>query len=140
MRRPSVVLDTNVIVSAHLKNEGFERFVLDLALAKKIQLFLSTEILEEYEDVLARPAFKLDPHRVSASLKWIEKAAIVVFPGKKVQAAKDPDDDKFLECAAEAQADYLVTGNKRHFPEQWRQTRILNAREFLQEITPDLQR
>lgn len=140
MLRPSVVLDTNVIVSAHLKEQGFERFVLDLALARKLQLFLSAEILEEYEGVLRRPAFKLKPDKVAASLRLIEKAALMVRPGKKITAAKDADDNKFLECAEEAQADYLVTGNKRHFPQHWQRTRIVNTRELLQEITPDLQR
>jgi len=64
----------------------------------------------------------------------------MICPQKKITAAKDPDDNKFLECAAEAQADYLVTGNKKHFPKQWQQTRIVNTRELLQEITADLQR
>jgi putative PIN family toxin of toxin-antitoxin system len=140
MPRPSVVLDTNVIVLAHLKEEGLERFVLDLALARKLQLFLSEEILGEYEGVLARAAFKLSPAKVAASLRLIEKAATMVYPEKRITAAKDPDDNKFLECAAESQADYLVTGNKKHFPKQWQQTRIVNTRELLQEITTDLQR
>ncbi len=140
MPRPSVILDTNVIVSAHLKEEGFERFVLDLALARKLQLFLSAEILEEYKGVLARPAFKLSPAKVAASLRLIEKAAIMVHPEQRTKAARDPDDNKFLECAGEARADYLVTGNKKHFPRQWQRTRIVNAREFLQAITPELRR
>ncbi|HEY2114156.1 MAG TPA: putative toxin-antitoxin system toxin component, PIN family [Candidatus Angelobacter sp.] len=140
MPRPSVVLDTNVIISAHLKEEGLERFVLDLALARKLQLFLSEEILGEYEGVLARAAFKLSPAKVAASLRLIEKVATMVYPEKRITAAKDPDDNKFLECAAESQADYLVTGNKKHFPKQWQQTRIVNTRELLQEITTDLQR
>ncbi len=140
MPRSSVVLDTNVIVSAHLKEEGLERFVLDLALARKLQLFLSDEILGEYEGVLARAAFKLSPDKVAVSMRLLEKAATMVYPQKKITAAKDPDDNKFLECAAESQAEYLVTGNKKHFPKQWRQTRIVNTRELLQEITTDLQR
>src|SRR5215831_9596980 len=140
MPHPSVVLDTNVIVSAHLKEEGLERFVLDLALAGKLRLFLSNEILEEYEGMLARATFKLSPAKVAASLRLLEKVATMIYPQKKITAAKDPDDNKFLECAAEAQADYLVTGNKKHFPSQWLQTRIVNARELLQEITADLQR
>jgi putative PIN family toxin of toxin-antitoxin system len=123
-----------------LKEEGLERFVLDLALARKLQFFLSDEILKEYEGVLARAAFKLRPAKVAASLRLLEKAATMVYPQKKITAARDPDDNKFLECAAEAQADYLVTGNKKHFPKQWRQTRIVNSRELLQEITADLQR
>jgi uncharacterized protein len=73
-------------------------------------------------------------------LRLIEESAILVHPPKKISAAKDPDDNKFLECAAEGQADYLVTGNKKHFPKQWQQIRIVNARELLQEITSDLQR
>jgi uncharacterized protein len=140
MPGPSVVLDTNVIVSAHLKQEGLERFVLDLALARKLQLFLSEEILQEYEGVLARPSFEFNLNKIAASLRLIEKAAIMVHPQKRVKAAKDPDDNKFLECAAEVQAEYVVTGNKKHFPNQWQHTRIVNARELLQEITPDLQR
>jgi putative PIN family toxin of toxin-antitoxin system len=140
MPHPSVVLDTNVIVSAHLKEDGLERFALDLALARKLQLFLSAEVLEEYEGVLTRPIFKLNSDKVAASLRLIAKAAIMVHPEKRAKAAKDPDDNKFLECAAEAQADYLVTGNKKHFPQRWQHTRIVNARELLQEITPDLQR
>src|SRR6476646_2762961 len=124
MPRPSVVLDTNVIVSAHLKEEGLERFVLDLALARKLQLFLSDEILEEYAGVLARAAFKLSPAQVAASLRLLEKAATMIDPQKKITAAKDPDDKKCLECAAQAQAEYLVTGNKKHFPREWRQTKI----------------
>ena len=140
MPRSSVVLDTNVIVSAHLKEEGLERFVLNLALARKLRLFLSDEILGEYEGVLARAAFKLSPAKVAASLRLLEKAATMVYPQKRITAAKDPDDNKFLECAAEAQADYLVTGNKKHFPKQWQPARIVNTRELLQEITTDLQR
>ena len=139
MHPPGVVLDTNVIVSAHLKEEGLERFVLDLALARKLHWFISSEILEEYKGVLARPAFKLTPVKVAASVRLIEKAARLIQPEKRIKAARDPD-DKFLECAAEAQADYLVTGNKKHFPKQWQHTRVVNARELLQEITTDLQR
>jgi putative PIN family toxin of toxin-antitoxin system len=57
MLRPSVVLDTNVIVSAHLRADGLERFALDLALDRRIQLFYSEPILAEYEAVLSRAKF-----------------------------------------------------------------------------------
>jgi putative PIN family toxin of toxin-antitoxin system len=57
MRNVRVVLDTNVIVSAHLNGDGFERHVLDLVLAGKLHLVVSPQILEEYEGVLCRPKF-----------------------------------------------------------------------------------
>jgi predicted nucleic acid-binding protein len=43
----------------------------------------------------------------------------------------DPDDDAFLECAQAAQADYLVTGNLKHFPSSWGSTRVVTARWLL---------
>jgi predicted nucleic acid-binding protein len=48
-----------------------------------------------------------------------------------VLAASDPDDNRFLECAEAARAHYLVTGNIRHFPEVWEETRIVTPREFI---------
>jgi hypothetical protein len=39
-----------------------------------------------------------------------------------------------------ARADFLVTGNNRHFPKQWRQTAVVNARELLEWIMPELRR
>jgi putative PIN family toxin of toxin-antitoxin system len=140
MPKPRAVLDTNVVVSAHLRNDGLERFVLDLALTGKIQLFVSDPILEEYRNVLTRPKFRIDPVKAAASLHLIEEASTKIRPLKQVKAARDPDDNKFLECALGAQADYLVTGNKKHFPKRCGQTLIVNAKEFLQQITPDLRR
>lgn len=58
------VLDTNIVVSAHLNPDGLERRALRLGLARKIQLYLSNEIFAEYEEVLNRDKFGID------SRKW----------------------------------------------------------------------
>jgi predicted nucleic acid-binding protein len=55
----------------------------------------------------------------------------VVSPAVNVTAACDTDDSQFLECAEAAQANYLVTANIRHFPEVWKETRIVTPREFI---------
>lgn len=138
MPRPSVVLDTNVVVSAHLKHDGLERFVLDLAIAGAIRLCISHEILEEYSGVLRRTRFGISPDLVANSLMLVRNAAKFVRPKQTLSVASDADDNKFLECAAESGADYLVTGNKRHFPKAWRGTRVVSARELLEEIIPTL--
>ena len=135
-----VVLDTNVIVSAHLNSEGYERHVLDLALAGKLQLAVSEIILAEYEGVLRRPRFGLTARQVNRSLRVMRAAARIVTPRRKLNISRDPDDDPFLECAEAAKADYLVTGNKRHFPKEWRQTVVVNARELLEWVVPELRR
>jgi len=135
-----VVLDTNVVVSAHLNSEGYERHVLDLGLAGKLQLFVSDAILTEYEGVLRRGRFRLSPRQVSRSIRLLRGAARIVTPHRELTITPDPADNRFLECTDAAKADYLVTGNKRHFPKQWRQTLVVNARELLECIIPDLRR
>ena len=140
MGRLRVVLDTNVVVSAHLNSEGYERSVLDLALSGKLQIVVSEVILREYESVLRRPKFRLNPLQVSRSLRLLRSAARVVAPCRQLGVARDPGDNRFLECVEAAKADYLVTGNQRHFPKQWRQTLVVNARELLEWTIPEMQR
>ncbi len=56
-----------------------------------------------------------------------------------VRISPDPDDDKFIACAAAGKADFLVTGNKRHFPpNQPSGSRIVNAGELMEIITLEL--
>ena len=45
-----------------------------------------------------------------------------------IRVCADPDDEIFLERALAAKADYLVTGNTKHFPASWLDTRILTPR------------
>src|SRR5438552_6630322 len=112
-----VVLDTNVVVSAHIQPLGPPARILLAALAKEFELYVSSDILAEYDEVLRRPKFKIEPDVVNAFLKAATTTAIRVTHTTRIQAARDPDDDKFLECAFEAEADYLVTGNLKDYPE-----------------------
>jgi putative PIN family toxin of toxin-antitoxin system len=131
MAPPRIVLDTNVVVSAHLNPDGFEHLVLRLTLASLLRLCLSKEILTEYDAVLRREKFGIDPAMVAESLKLIRKAGVLVRPKRRLSVSSDPEDNRFLECAATAHADYLVTGNKRHFPKAWGKTAVVNAKELV---------
>jgi putative PIN family toxin of toxin-antitoxin system len=133
-----VVLDTNVIVSAHLQEEGLEATVFLLALSRRIMLCISEPILTEYAGVLRRKKFSLDPHRITRTLEEIRSAGRRVQLKDTLTVCPDPEDNRFLECAAAAGADYLVTGNKCHFRTHWGKTRVVNAREFLEITGPEL--
>ena len=52
-------------------------------------------------------------------------------PGITHRISTHEPDNRFLECAEAAAADFLVTGNTRHFPKSWKTTKIVNARQFL---------
>jgi putative PIN family toxin of toxin-antitoxin system len=133
-----IVLDTNVIVSAHLHEAGLEATVFLLALSRRIIFCVSEPILAEYAGVLRRRKFALDPHRVIRSLEQIRSAGRSVRPKRTLTACPDPEDNRFLECAEAGGADYLITGNKRHFPTHWGKIRMVNAREFLEITGPEL--
>jgi putative PIN family toxin of toxin-antitoxin system len=100
MKRIRVVVDTNVVVSAYLSDEGYERYVLDLVLAGKLDLGVSAAILAEYEGVLRRKKFGISASKVRGSMRLMRKAARLVSPRVSVCAATAPEDNKFLECAS----------------------------------------
>ncbi len=133
-----VVLDTNVVVSAALRPDGLQRTLLLLSITKPGTLYVSEDVLAEYREVLARPELAIRRSTQLALLDLIGKRARLVKPARRITAAKDPDDDIFLECADAARADYLVTGNTRDFPAQWKRTKIVTSREFFEIIGPGL--
>ena len=127
-----VVLDTNVIVSG-LNFPGNERLVLELALRGRFELYLSTFILEEAAGVLERK-FDWDPERSAQALRALGSAGTVIYPRRLPEVIGGGHaDNRILECAVEASADYLVTGDRRHLLplEEHQGARILNAPRFL---------
>lgn len=131
-----VVYDTNVIVSAALKPGSLPASLVALAMAKTVRLFLSPAILEEYEAVLKRPKFRLDRKAIEIFLRDLRNAAVMVRPSQRVTRAPDEPDNRFLECALEAHANCLVTGNKKHFPfSEFEGTKIVSPAEFAQRVS-----
>lgn len=133
-----LVIDTNVVVSAALKPEGLQRTVLLLAMTKPVRWYVSDPIVSEYATVLARPELKIRKSLQQQFLQLIKNHAHLVTPSRLGLVASDPQDNMFIECADRARADYLVTGNQRHFPKFWKNTKIITSREFLSVIAPHL--
>jgi putative PIN family toxin of toxin-antitoxin system len=133
---PSAVYDTNVVVSAALYADSLPASLVALAIAGQVRLFLSPPILEEYTEVLQRPKFQFDTRKVNRLLRDLSHAATMVTPDRHLSASPDESDNRFLECAQASGADYLVTGNKRHFPfPAYEGTVIVNPAEFAQIVS-----
>jgi putative PIN family toxin of toxin-antitoxin system len=133
-----LVIDTNVLVSAVLKPDGLQRTVFLLATTKPARWYVSGPIMEEYAAVLARPELKIRKSLRLQFIQLIKNHTHSVTPSRLTQLTTDPDDNIFLECADAARADYLVTGNQRHFPRFWKKTKIIDSREFLDIVAPHL--
>lgn len=133
-----LVIDTNIVVSAALKPDGLQRTVMVLALTKPARWYVSEAILAEYRDVLARPELKIRKGLRLQLLQLIKNRTHAVRPTRALHVTPDVDDNKFLECADAARADYLVTGNQRHFPTFWKRTKVITARELVAIVAPHL--
>jgi putative PIN family toxin of toxin-antitoxin system len=105
-------------------------------LNRKVQLHVSEPILAEYEHVLLYPRLKFSPQEVDRFMALIRRASVLVRPARLVSESTHDTDNRFLECAEAAGADFLVTGNRRHFPKRWKKTQVVNARELLGMVGP----
>jgi predicted nucleic acid-binding protein len=96
-------------------------------------------MLEEYAAVLATPKFAFRPGEIAAVLAMFRHQGELYHPTASPAASVDPGDTKFLQCAEAARADYVVTGNQRHFPESADGvTSIVSAGELLDRITREI--
>ena len=127
-----VVLDTNVLVSAMISPFGNESLVLRAVQLSKIVPCLTEKVMEEYRGVLARPKFSFARDEIEGLLGLLQAKGLTFKAPAVKGASPDPKDDDFIACALAAEAAFLVTGNKRHFPAlSCGETQIVSARELL---------
>lgn len=112
------VIDTNVLVSAIITSnlQSPTLRVVEAMLVKKITPLYDDEIIREYSEVLHRAKFGFDDKVINSYLEAIMREGIA---SKRVTSAKhfpDPKDIVFYEVALSKDDAYLVTGNKKHFP------------------------
>ena len=111
------VIDTNVLVSSFIsKNTNSPTVRIIKAIIEGIFTpVYSDDILSEYEEVLGRGRFKLDPAAISILIQRIKEIGEAVSPVVSEEDFPDPDDKVFF-CTALAGDAQLVTGNIKHYP------------------------
>jgi putative PIN family toxin of toxin-antitoxin system len=132
-----VVLDANLYVSALLKPRSKPAQILQLVYDRKVQLLLSSKILSEVKTVLLYPKLQRlhqrSEEQVDDLLRKLAKIAILT-PGELALDVvhSDPTDNKYIECATEGEADFVVSGD-RHLTDlkAFRGISILSPTAFL---------
>ena len=128
-----VVLDTNVLVAGLLNPYGPPGRIVQMLAAGKLALLFDARILNEYRQVLARPKFPFRPDEIEALLQQAYTTGEPVAPGLLAVPLPDAGDEPFLEVAITAGAEYLVTGNARHFPVRHRhRVRVVSPAKFIE--------
>ncbi len=133
------VIDTNVLVSGLLSPAGNEALIVLAIHQGFVRPCLSEAIIAEYAAVLARPKFAFPPEEIEAVLAMLQSKGELFRSEESLVVSPDPADTKFLHCAQAARADFIVTGNKRDFPDgPYGPTRVVSAGELLDRITLEM--
>jgi len=127
-----VVLDTNILVSGLLSETGPPGALVSLLPENLFVACYDARILAEYREVLRRPHLAIAPDKVEQLLSDLEEEGEFVVGHPLPERLPDSSDEPFLEVAVAAGADYLVTGNLRHFPSYLRHgVAVVSPRAFL---------
>ncbi len=111
-----LVIDTNTLVSAFFW-EGNEAELLRKIEQGEAKIYITSKILKEVEEVIKRPKFDqvmknagLIPNQIMQ--KIVSLSHLVIAPKLNIKVCRDEKDNKFLECAVNAKADYIVSGDE----------------------------
>lgn len=128
-----VVLDSNILVSALLLPASPSRRSLDKALDEG-KILLSSSTFEELTEVLSRPKFRryiIEEER-TLFLALLLQVAVFVEPQERINACRDPRDNKFLELAIGGKATFIISGDKDLLTlDPFRGVRIVSPAKFL---------
>lgn len=138
MKTIRVVIDTNILVSALRSSEGASYRLLSIIDSSALKVCISTTLLAEYEDILKRTDnnFGLTNSDIDDILDYICKISVhqqVFYLWRPF--LKDSNDDMILELAVAANADYIITYNKKDFSgiENF-SLKVLSPKELLRKI------
>jgi len=107
-----VLIDTNVLVSAILKDKDPETVILFIASRPDIEWIVSPQILEEFKEVLSRKKFDLPEHVRKAWFTALDSLTFLIDSDISTEFPRDQKDAKFLATAIASDADYFITGDK----------------------------
>jgi uncharacterized protein len=106
-----VVFDTNIYISAFITPGGRGEAAYLKAVNREVELFTSVPILTELAGKL-RGKFHWEDDHIKAAVRHVAAVAAVVKPVERLAVLADEPDNRILECAREAHAELIVTGDR----------------------------
>jgi putative PIN family toxin of toxin-antitoxin system len=126
----NVVLDTNVIVSALMSTNGTPAKILSLMLTGKIKILYDTRIVYEYIEVLSKKKFGFNMEIINGMIDYFRNNGEYINAEPLKIKFTDETDKKFYEVYKTGKAQYLVTGNLKHYPNE---KSIVTPRKFMEQ-------
>ena len=130
------VIHTNILVSGLIRKQGLPGQVLRYLRDGDFTIIYSVPIMVEMVEVLSRPQFRHKYQVVSddiaALINLVRLRGEMVSPSRKIDACRDPKDNRFLEAAIEGNAHLIVSGDKDLLDlDEFETIQIVSTAEFL---------
>ena len=112
-KKLNIVLDTNILLVS-IPRQSKYHIIYKILIEKKYNLFITNDILKEYEEILHRKYYPETVEEIITSLFNLSNVFLVnpYFNWNLIE--NDPDDNKFVDCAVAGNVDYIIT-NDNHF-------------------------
>jgi putative PIN family toxin of toxin-antitoxin system len=125
-----IVIDTNVLISGVFFG-GYPRKILSAIVHGQLRASATTDIVDEYVEIVHEMIGRKQGHlNINLLSPLIDKMEIIE-PVTHLKICRDPDDDKFLGCAKDANALYIVSGDKDLLVlEKLEKIQIVTAKDF----------
>ena len=107
-----VLIDTNILISALLRDGLPESVILWVLNNPEWEWLVSPAIMDEYRDVLQRKKFKFTDEFVNRWLELLNDSVTLHIPTLTIDFPRDRKDAKFIECAQSSKADLFITGDR----------------------------
>ncbi len=134
-----VIVDTNILVSAILKDRTPEKVILFIIENNQFEWLVSSEILVEYKAVIRRSKFNLPTEIIDKWSLVFDTLMICIDVKEEINFPRDQKDAKFLACAIAGSANFFITGDK-DFAEAQKivDTTIISAYDFERIVCQEL--
>lgn len=129
--KEKVIVDTNIFVGANWAKGSASYRIIEALQKDKLKLIYSDDIYRENRLILGKAKIRKE---FNESVEEIFKKGIKVTPKLKIKMIKDdPDDDKYLSCAKESNAKYIISNDKHLLDiRKFGKTKIIRSSEFIQ--------
>ena len=129
---PRILLDTNILISG-LLYAGKPRKLIEMAMAGRIEIVSSIEMINELREVLSREKFGLGIEQQTKLVDFIVRLSHMVVLKSNFRVVSDPDDDMIINTAYDSNAKYIVSGD-HHLLDlgEFKGIRIITASKMLQ--------
>ena len=132
-----IVVDTNVLISGVFFG-GFPRKILRASVEGRVRACASMEILNEYQEIIREMVLRKQGNIDVSILNPLIRSMEIIEPASQIEICRDPDDDKFINCARDAHAMYIVSGDKDLLViQQFENISIVTAKEFCERYLND---